>query len=173
MAARSELPSMLRSSKAAFEEIADASFDQILAEVGRADGVGDGFAETPREFANFAPSLSVDALFSIEDGQAAAAGGAAIWEEALAWFEEQEEPPPPLPEQRLPKDESPEGILRELGLTDRFTREEIGRARRLFMWRNHPDRHGEAERENATRRVAIANMLLDRAQARLAGERGA
>jgi hypothetical protein len=35
------------------------------------------------------------------------------------------------------------------------------------MWRNHPDRHGEAHREIATRRVAIANMLVDRAQARI------
>jgi hypothetical protein len=36
------------------------------------------------------------------------------------------------------------------------------------MWRNHPDRHRESQRASATRRVAIANMLLDRAQARLA-----
>jgi hypothetical protein len=39
------------------------------------------------------------------------------------------------------------------------------------MWRHHPDRRGEGQRDIATRRVAIANMLLDRAQARVASGR--
>ncbi len=39
------------------------------------------------------------------------------------------------------------------------------------MWANHPDRRPDAPRELANRRVAIANMLLDRAEAALAGKR--
>ena len=35
------------------------------------------------------------------------------------------------------------------------------------MWVNHPDRRPDAPRELANRRVAIANMLLDRAEAAL------
>jgi hypothetical protein len=56
-------------------------------------------------------------------------------------------------------------------LHDALTHEQLNQRRRLYMWRNHPDRHPEAQRESATRRVAIANMLVDRAQTRLAARR--
>jgi hypothetical protein len=39
------------------------------------------------------------------------------------------------------------------------------------MWRNHPDRCSEAQRPLADRRVAVANMLIDRARAKLVGAR--
>ena len=64
-------------------------------------------------------------------------------------------------------DDSAEAILAELGLAENLTERELSRLRRLYMWRNHPDRHRESQRANATRRVAIANMLLDRARSRL------
>jgi hypothetical protein len=50
-----------------------------------------------------------------------------------------------------------------LGLTSFSTSDEFHRARRRFMWRNHPDRRPEIPAALANRRVAIANMLIDRA----------
>ena len=39
------------------------------------------------------------------------------------------------------------------------------------MWANHPDRRPDAPHDLVNRRVAIANMLLDRAKAALAGKK--
>jgi hypothetical protein len=41
------------------------------------------------------------------------------------------------------------------------------------MWNNHPDRRPDVPRELANRRVAIANMLVDRAQSALVARRRA
>jgi hypothetical protein len=151
------------------KESPEAEFRRILGDVRRGVVSDDDPSRQEREFAIGAPSLSLESLFSIDE--ATAPGDASHWAAALAWLEDQDEPAPSAPAPRQPKDESPEAILDELGLSERLTYDEISQLRRLYMWRNHPDRHGEAERENATRRVAIANMLLDRAQARLADER--
>jgi hypothetical protein len=158
---------MPRLSEEAAEETPEAQFRRILADVRRAEALGEGPSRQESAFPNLPPSLSVDALLSLDDGQGTAPGGASHWAAALAWLEEQDEPAASAPAPRQPRDESPEAILAELGLSERLTHDEISQLRRLYMWRNHPDRHSEAERENATRRVAIANMLVDRAQARL------
>ncbi len=62
-------------------------------------------------------------------------------------------------------------IARELGLPDAATPDALQRARRRFMWRNHPDRRQDIPADLANRRVAIANMLVDRALAEFAGRR--
>lgn len=62
----------------------------------------------------------------------------------------------------LPSDDA-EAIERELGLATIATRSGLLRARREFMWANHPDRRPEWPSDLATRRVALANMLIDRA----------
>ena len=62
----------------------------------------------------------------------------------------------------LPRDDI-EAIRRELQLATISTRAELQRARRRFMWANHPDRRTDLPRDLATRRVATANMLIDRA----------
>jgi hypothetical protein len=162
---------MSRLSKESPEATPEAEFRRILAEVRRAEALQEGRPRQDGELATPAPSLSLEALFSLDDAQARTPGGASHWAAAMAFLEELEEPAAPAP--RQPKAESPEAILAELGLSERLTLAEISQLRRLYMWRNHPDRHSEAERENATRRTAIANMLLDRAQARLAEERPA
>lgn len=161
---------MSRLSKESPEATPEAEFRRILAEVRRAEALQEGRPRHEAELATPAPSLSIEALFSLDDAQARAPGGASHWTAALAFLEELEEPAS-VPAPRQPKAESPEAILAELGLSERLTHDEISQLRRLYMWRNHPDRHSQAERENATRRAAIANMLLDRAQARLAEER--
>jgi hypothetical protein len=151
------------------KESPEAEFRRILGDVRRAEASDDDPARQEREFAIGAPSLSIESLFSIDE--ATAPGDASHWAAALAWLEDQDEPAASAAAPQPPRDASPEAILDELGLSERLTHDEISQLRRLYMWRNHPDRHSEAERENATRRVAIANMLLDRAQARLINDR--
>jgi len=94
--------------------------------------------------------------------------------EALDWRDESDffvdDEPPPAESENLLSD-SPEAIALELGLDRMLSEEELSRARRRFMWRNHPDRCSEAQRPLADRRVAVANMLIDRARAKLDGAR--
>ena len=100
---------------------------------------------------------------------------------ALAWVEAAGEPPQVAPpragpsaprvEPVAPLSDDPDAIAAELGLSEAPTLADLSRARRRFMWANHPDRRPDAPRELANRRVAIANMLLDRAEAALATNR--
>jgi hypothetical protein len=87
-------------------------------------------------------------------------GLADLWERAAAWAPDPEaaEPPKPPP----PSDEV-EAIARELDLDSASTRGQILLARRRFMWKYHPDRRPDLSAESASRRVAVANMLVDRA----------
>lgn len=59
-----------------------------------------------------------------------------------------------------------QSIAAELSITDRMTVGELSRLRRRFALANHPDRVDLSERENATRRMMVANMLIDRATKR-------
>ena len=96
-----------------------------------------------------------------------------VWHGAAAlpnepdFFEADE--PPPIAEPPLSDD--PEAIARELELDQALSERDLDRARRRFMWRHHPDRCEESQRARADRRVAIANMLIDRARAALARRR--
>jgi hypothetical protein len=56
-----------------------------------------------------------------------------------------------------------DGVARELGLTPEMTAKELERARREFALANHPDRVVPLHRDLATRRMTLANMLIDRA----------
>jgi hypothetical protein len=148
-------------------ETPGAEFRRILAEVGQARG---GFAgEDDIEASNFSANPFANAIFSFDDRRPTSGGGSS-WDAALAWIEELDGPAA-IVEMRQPAADTAEAILDELGLNENLTYEELNQARRLYMWRNHPDRLGEAQRESATRRVAIANMLVDRAQARLISNR--
>jgi hypothetical protein len=95
------------------------------------------------------------------------AGPPAAWQDALDFFVESEEPVSIELDARLSDD--PEAIARELSLDRLSSEEDLNRARRRFMWRNHPDRLPESQRALADRRVAVANMLIDRAVAKLDG----
>ncbi len=57
----------------------------------------------------------------------------------------------------------PQAISDELSISERMTVGELNRLRRKFALANHPDRVERDERENATRRMMVANMLIDRA----------
>ena len=90
-------------------------------------------------------------------------GSHSLWEFAAAWTPEADPPPPTPPPPPPPPGPSgrPEDIAAELNFLGLRTAGDIARARRRFMWENHPDRRGDIDRDLANRRVAIANGLLD------------
>ncbi len=158
---------------------APSSFGSVLAEVENGIGDPDRIAR-PLGY----PFAAVDPPIEAADGPTGA------WDQALAWVEAAGEPPqgePTLPpvapaarrfdsvappsEPIAPLTDDPDAIAAELGLTGAPSLADLNRARRRFMWANHPDRRPDAPRELANRRVAIANMLLDRAEAALAGKK--
>jgi hypothetical protein len=73
---------------------------------------------------------------------------------------------PILPEwiERLSESE----IAEDLGLAQCRSETELKERRRLFAMRNHPDRVADQFRPQATRRMMIANTMIDAALARLA-----
>jgi hypothetical protein len=116
---------------------------------------GEDEAPAPRPFPHVAVALP--------DAPDAAGGHHSLWEFASAWTPEAD-PPPPRPAPPPPPRPSarPEDIAAELILHGLSTPAEVARARRRFMWENHPDRRKDIDRDLAHRRVATANMLLDR-----------
>ncbi len=149
------------------DESPEAQFRQVLADVRRA-AARQARENSTSTYSSANPLAST--IFPADDRRRQAAGDASYWQAALDWLEEQDGPTA-LVESLPIAEESAEAILAELGLTENLTGQELSRLRRLFMWRNHPDRHRESQRASATRRVAIANMLLDRARSRLTANR--
>jgi hypothetical protein len=73
--------------------------------------------------------------------------------------EPQPEPPPaPAP----PKSEH-DAVVDELHLTPNLSSDDLARIRREFAKVNHPDRVLPPQRDEATRRMTIANSLIDEA----------
>lgn len=72
----------------------------------------------------------------------------------------------------LPQACEPEALACELGLGAALTAREIERIRRNFALANHPDRVPASERDLATRRMTVANMLIDQALGERRGNRG-
>lgn len=60
-----------------------------------------------------------------------------------------------------PRSTDPKLVARELRITTRMSRADLTRLRRSFALANHPDRLTETERDIATRRMMIANELID------------
>jgi hypothetical protein len=61
--------------------------------------------------------------------------------------------------QRKPVDAN--AVAEELCITRDMTLSDLARLRRAFARTNHPDLAGSDERDDATRRMMIANMLID------------
>ena len=100
----------------------------------------------------------------IGEGPRPAFGAEGNWHQALDWIADAPDPAGSAVADTLPSDDL-QTIARELGLSAELSLEELTRMRRRFMWANHPDRRADAPRDLANRRVAIANMLIDRARA--------
>ena len=113
-------------------------------------------------------------------------GGHSLWDQASSWVPEPEPQPEPPPNARLSETEAPKpeprpvrappsvdpaDIARELNLSSIATAESLNRLRRRFCWENHPDRYPDIPEAVANRRVAIANMLIDKALTRLGASR--
>jgi hypothetical protein len=146
----------------------DSTFSQILDEVVRSDDLeqrlGPVGAALGHPFATLAPPIEPDASREY--------GPTERWDQALDWIAEPQDAALAPKMASAPSDD-PDSIAAELGLSGAFTHDELNRARRQFMWNNHPDRRPDVPRELANRRVAIANMLVDRAQSALAERRRA
>lgn len=65
-----------------------------------------------------------------------------------------------------PTSTQPADIVAELAITSATTPEELHRLRRRFALANHPDRLAPHHRDSATRRMMIANRLIDEALAK-------
>ena len=56
-----------------------------------------------------------------------------------------------------------EAVADELQLSDALEPPDLERIRRTFAYRNHPDRVGPAHKMQASRRMTVANVLIDQA----------
>jgi hypothetical protein len=158
---------------------APASFGSVLAEVENSGGDPERIVR-PLGY----PFAAVDPLAEAADGPTSA------WDQALAWVEAAAEPPQAEPSAPLvepaarrfdsvappsepiaPLTDDPDAIAAELGLSDALTLAQLNLVRRRFMWANHPDRRPDAPHDLVNRRVAVANMLIDRAEAALTANR--
>jgi hypothetical protein len=106
---------------------------------------------------------------SVPLGPAPSSGGKARFGLALDWTDEitNGAAPPPRPQHQQPANSSgntSDDIAAELGLGAPQTLDQLALRWRDFVWRNHPDRQPIDARERANARVAIANMLCDRAR---------
>jgi hypothetical protein len=63
---------------------------------------------------------------------------------------------------RVGRTADPRSVADELHINAQMTLADLNRLRREYALANHPDRAGSADRENATRRMMVANMLIDR-----------
>jgi hypothetical protein len=138
-------------------DLASSRFDVVLAGVlpnVESTEDSDSLIGLDRRMATIAPPL---------ENYGGSLGGGEFFEEFFAPVDELE-----VSETQAPLGEAaPDAIRRELGLDRAFAQADLNRARRTFMWRNHPDRFSEAQRELATKRTSIANSLLDMAAASL------
>lgn len=136
----------------------DWSFSQVLDEIVRSDDPDRRLERTgaphAHSFATFAPPMQPD-----PSGEY---GPTERWDQALDWIGEPQDAANATRIARAPSDNA-DAIAAELGLTGALTHDELNRARRRFMWNNHPDRRPDVPLDLANRRVAIANMLVDRA----------
>ncbi|MBX4934134.1 hypothetical protein [Rhizobium bangladeshense] len=81
-----------------------------------------------------------------------------------------EEAPPQEPEPVMPDHLAriaPEEIAAELAIAAADTQQTLNEKRRAFAKANHPDGVAEPFRDNANRRMMIANLLIDEAMRRL------
>ncbi|MCD7109117.1 hypothetical protein LRX75_08675 [Rhizobium sp. DKSPLA3] len=141
-------------------------------------------AEDPREAAGPSPRAGIAGLnASLAFDTERAAGGDAV-RQAYADIDEagsaapeplRPRPAPLLRAARPPLRQrpahldrlTPAQVAEDLQLSNTDTPTTLAEKRRAFANRNHPDRHAPGDREAATTRMTIANMLVDEALRRL------
>lgn len=132
-------------------------FSEVLENACRSAGINlnDDVLGARSRFAQGAASRLQQLADRILELGSRASGAAASFD---SYLEHQGETPPP----RKRKSSDPQAVAAELRISSSMTFEELGRLRREFARANHPDRADAGEREHATRRMMIANMLIDR-----------
>ncbi|HXF55721.1 MAG TPA: hypothetical protein VNK52_16525 [Hyphomicrobiaceae bacterium] len=88
---------------------------------------------------------------------------ARIYAEARAQHTRANESREPDPEPAEDPRSEDEIVAEELQLSPKLTIDDLLRIRREYAMSHHPDRVSPSERERATRRMTIANMLIDQA----------
>ncbi|MDC9834313.1 hypothetical protein [Rhizobium binxianense] len=91
-------------------------------------------------------------------------------QEAAAGLVEKPAPPPP-PEPVMPDHltrTAPQEVAAELAISAADTPLTLGEKRRAFARANHPDGVAPPFRDNATKRMMLANLLIDEALRRIA-----
>ena len=129
----------------------NSTFSRVLDKVVRSDNSERRFGRAGMPhgypFATLAPPVQSDASREC--------GPSERWDQALDWIAEPQDAASAPDMAGAPSDNATL-IAAELGLTGALTHDELNRARRQFMWNNHPDRRPDVPRELANRRVAIA-----------------
>ncbi|SCB57042.1 hypothetical protein GA0061105_10229 [Rhizobium aethiopicum] len=122
----------------------------------RVSGLGTGFAFDVMQGVSAASQRAGQAYFDHLDPDAAVGTAA--------------EPPPSEPELVMPDHltrTAPSDVAAELAISAADTQQTLNEKRRAFAKGNHPDGVAEPFRDNANRRMMIANLLIDEAVRRL------
>ncbi|MBY3132599.1 hypothetical protein [Rhizobium laguerreae] len=151
--AQSVFQSVLERLKAEDETDEDAGAPAVH----RFSGLGTGLAFDAMKGVSAASQRVGQAYFDNLDLDAAAA----IAEEPAT-----APPPEPVMPDHLARI-APEEIAAELAIAAADTQQTLNEKRRAFAKANHPDGVAEPFRDNANRRMMIANLLIDEAMRRL------
>ncbi|MBD9373183.1 hypothetical protein IB238_11185 [Rhizobium sp. ARZ01] len=112
-------------------------------------------------------------IFGDGMGSSSAAYAAAAYRDIFGDGAQEERDPAPAAPPATPSHllrTAPEEVAADLGLTGKETRAQLLALRRAFARINHPDGVPAELRSNATRRMMIANMLLDETLRRMQAE---
>jgi len=158
------------------QSVFQSVLERLKAEEGDDDGEA-GDQTVAHRVHGFATGLAFDVMEGVS---------AAGQKPGQAYFDNLEfEPPPPAPEafviepepEPAPEPEpvmpehlsrtAPAEIAAELAISAADTVQSLGEKRRAFAKANHPDRVAPQFRDNATRRMTLANLLIDEAVRRL------
>jgi len=131
-------------------------FADVLESASRSAGITLESAASMREHQLRNVQVSVDAVVSsLRDTRAAAPSA------SLDHYLEHQVVKHVQPRAALKTD--PHAIAAELAISDRMSIADLNRLRREFALANHPDRFVNEDRDDASRRMTIANMLIDNA----------
>lgn len=143
-------------------------FQSVLERL-KAEDEAAGEAEEP--VAHRVSGLSTGLAFDVMEGVSAASQrvGEAYFDN-LGAGTVAEEAPAPEPEPVMPDHLvriAPEEIAADLSISSADTLQTLNEKRRAFAKANHPDGVAQPFRDNANRRMMIANLLIDEAMRRL------
>ncbi len=135
----------------------DRTFSDVLDTACRAAGIvieDDGAGDSTRRLRNAASHLQhlTDRILELAGRLSPAAAS------LNSYLEHETE----TPETRRSKPSDPKAVADELNITADMSFSDLSRLRREFALANHPDRADATVRENATLRMMVANMLIDR-----------